>query len=408
VFNLIYLPQPLTMIVTMTVVVLLACLNYTVIWFQNRAEAAMPWMIAASLMSGAAFLARAFLPSTAGIDVANPAILLGLACVWTGCRRLDGKPTIWLGLVAAFAIWPLCAVVPGFIANGAARFAVSYLVAALLIVLALWALRTKRRIRPGRRFAMILLGVEGTVCTLWGLGQLATLAGFADLGGIAVNLPFSALTIMSFHLILSFAFVALVKEESERRHIKAAQLDRLTGLGNRRRLDAQLEQATFEARASGGALSVIMIDVDHFKAYNDRYGHPAGDACLRAVAESLAACLTRRGQEVMRYGGEEFTILLRGAEEAEAFAIAETLRQAVRAMNTSHEDCAGGIVTISLGVATAHGAETDAFALVAAADRALYRAKDDGRDRTILYRPGYAAEHPLEEGRIRMSPGLAP
>jgi len=395
------------MIATMTAVLLLACLNYTVIWFQNRGEAAMPWMIAASLMSGAAFFARVLLPNTAGIIVANPAILLGLACVWTGCRRLGGKPTIWAGLVATFVIWPLCTLVPGFIAGGAARFAVSYLVAAAMMFLALWALQTKHRLQPGRRFAILLLGLEGTVCTLWGVGQLATLLGLADLGGIAVNLPFSAFTIMGFHLVLSFAFVAVVKEESERRHIKAAQLDRLTGLGNRRRLDAQLDHAASDARTGGGALSVIMIDVDHFKSFNDRYGHPAGDACLQAVAAGLAGCLTQQDQEVMRYGGEEFTVLLRGVDEAAAVAIAETLRQAVRATKTPQEGAASGIVTISLGVATAHGAAVDAFALVAAADRALYRAKDDGRDRTVLYRPGDVAEHPLEEGRIRTSPGLA-
>lgn len=396
------------MIATMTAVLLLACLNYTVIWLQNRREAAMPWMIAASLMSGGAFLGRTLLPDAVGILVANPAILLGLACVWTGCRRLDGKPTLWPGLIAAFAVWPLCALVPGFLTRDVARFALSYLVAATLLLLAFWAVRTKHRLQPGRRFVLLLLGLEGTVCAFWGLGQFVTLLGLTRIGGLAVDLPFSAFTIMGFHLVMSFAFVALVKEESERRHIKAAQLDRLTGLGNRRRLDTQLAEAAAEARSRDEPLSVIMIDVDHFKAFNDRYGHPAGDACLRAVAARLAGRLTQPGQEVMRYGGEEFTVVLRGTDETAALAVAERLRQAVRSMKPPQEEAAAETVTISLGVASARGAEADAFALVAAADRALYRAKEDGRDQTILYRAGDATAHPLHEGRIRMSPGLTP
>lgn len=406
-FELIHLPQPLTMSITMTVVLLLACLNYTVIWLQNRGEAAMPWMIAASLLSGSAFFARAFLPATAGVVLANPVILLGIACVWTGCRRLAGKPPLWSAVIATFLIWPVCALIPGFLTAAALHIAFSYLLGAILIFLAFQTLLVKRRLRPGRCFVLVMLGLEGTVCTLWGLAQLAAAIGVAKLGGIAVNLPFSAFSVMGFHLILSFAFVALVKEESERRYIRAAQLDRLTGLGNRRRLDAQLDEAAAEARSRGTALSVVMIDVDHFKSFNDHYGHPAGDACLRAVAATLAGSITQRGQEVMRYGGEEFTALLRGVDEDAAFAIAETMREAVRAMKTPHAGRAGGIVTISLGLATACGMEVDAFGLVASADRALYRAKEEGRDRTILYQPGDAAEHPLQEGRIRTSPGLA-
>jgi diguanylate cyclase (GGDEF)-like protein len=184
---------------------------------------------------------------------------------------------------------------------------------------------------------------------------------------------------------MSYAFVALVKEQSDWDLWQASRQDALTGLGNRRDLDDTLDKAVRTSRRTGAPLALIMIDVDQFKTFNDHYGHPAGDACLRAIAGALRDGLVRREDRVSRYGGEEFTVILADTREAEAVAIAERLRLAVRAMNLPHAGRPEGIVTISLGVAVMTGeasaAIADAAALIDAADHALYRAKEAGRDR---------------------------
>jgi diguanylate cyclase (GGDEF)-like protein len=140
------------------------------------------------------------------------------------------------------------------------------------------------------------------------------------------------------------------------------------------------------SRRTGAPLALLMIDVDQFKTYNDHYGHPAGDACLRAIAGALRGGLVRREDAVSRYGGEEFTVILANTREAEAVSVADRLRLAVRALNLPHAGRTEGIVTISLGVAVMLGGEAsvaiaDATNLVEAADHALYRAKEAGRDR---------------------------
>jgi len=163
--------------------------------------------------------------------------------------------------------------------------------------------------------------------------------------------------------------------------------DWLTGVGNRRAFDAQLAQAWSRALAAGGeggaaSLALIMIDVDHFKSYNDRYGHPAGDACLCSLVGMMREQL-RAGQDVLtRYGGEEFAVILPFADLDHAITAADRLRQAVEDLALPHGGAgAGDFVTISVGVATATPAlDGTCEALIKAADQALYRAKHGGRN----------------------------
>lgn len=150
-------------------------------------------------------------------------------------------------------------------------------------------------------------------------------------------------------------------------------VDGLTGVANRRRFDEALE----EACRQGAPVSLVLIDLDHFKALNDAQGHQDGDEALRAVAALLAEETEARGGVAARFGGEEFAWLLPGVTLDEAKAAAETLRLRIRQAGIRHDTAAGGVVTASLGVSSG----TDAQALVAAADAALYRAKSGGRDR---------------------------
>lgn len=162
-----------------------------------------------------------------------------------------------------------------------------------------------------------------------------------------------------------------------------AATDGLTGLGNRRRFDTALATEIQRLRAEGGALSLILLDIDHFKPFNDSYGHVAGDDCLRRVAELLDGTVQRACDTVARYGGEEFAVILPETGLDAAGTVAERIRLGVRGLGIPHATSpAGGVVTVSLGVATVTVSEvTTPEVLVALADRQLYRAKAAGRDR---------------------------
>lgn len=162
--------------------------------------------------------------------------------------------------------------------------------------------------------------------------------------------------------------------------------DALTGLPNRRQFDQTLELEWNRALRNRRPLSLVIVDVDCFKALNDLHGHQAGDECLQRIATALHQSLRRAGDVAARYGGEEFAAVLPDADLFGASAVAETMRLAVLALEIPHEEStAECLVTISAGVATiVPSAEQSQAALIAAADEALYRAKRKGRNRVEL------------------------
>lgn len=159
-------------------------------------------------------------------------------------------------------------------------------------------------------------------------------------------------------------------------------IDGLTGVANRRRFDEALLSEWRQCRRAGTPLALLMIDIDHFKRYNDHYGHPTGDACLQQVAAVLKAAMQRACDLVARYGGEEFVCLLPGCDQAPALAKAQALQAALAARGIAHEASpTAAWVTLSIGVAVAQPqAGGSPAALVAAADAALYSAKHRGRN----------------------------
>ncbi len=164
---------------------------------------------------------------------------------------------------------------------------------------------------------------------------------------------------------------------------KFSYQDGLTQVANRRMFDALLKREWAAAQRNGFPLSMIMIDIDHFKGYNDGYGHQAGDYCLNRVATVLNGVSKRNTDLFARYGGEEFVLLLPNTSEIPTLELAECCLVKVSGLLIPHEySDAANIVTISLGVATMVPAETmHASALIEAADQALYRAKSMGRNR---------------------------
>jgi diguanylate cyclase (GGDEF)-like protein len=169
---------------------------------------------------------------------------------------------------------------------------------------------------------------------------------------------------------------------------RLANRDSLTGISNRRQFDQSLQVEFLRAASAVTPLALVMIDVDYFKAYNDRYGHQAGDVCLKAVSEVLRRFKVRAGDTVARYGGEEFTVLLPHTDLAGARLVAERIRQAVYERGLPHSDNPAGVVTVSVGAhSLVPSPEDRPEQLLEWADTALYRAKSGGRNRVCLVEP---------------------
>ncbi len=162
-------------------------------------------------------------------------------------------------------------------------------------------------------------------------------------------------------------------------------LDGLTEIPNRRRFDETLDLEWKRAIRNNNLLSLVLMDIDHFKLYNDNYGHAAGDVCLKKVARSIEKVPQRPADLVARYGGEEFVAVLPETDGEGATQIAEQMREAVFSLGVTHEfSSASDVVTISLGVATIYPVvEIDQKYLIEQADKGLYDAKEEGRNRFV-------------------------
>lgn len=203
--------------------------------------------------------------------------------------------------------------------------------------------------------------------------------GYAVAGAASVAVQLVVFCALFANIVMVFARMS----EANSRLEEMAHSDALTRLANRRRFDERLAREWRRCQRERTAVALVLIDVDHFKQFNDRYGHPAGDECLAQVAALLGAYVRRPADLAARYGGEEFALLLPGIDEAGAARLADRVRLAVRRLGIRHEGSAFGVVTISAGVASIRPIAVDRQPnrLVHVADEALYRAKKLGRDR---------------------------
>jgi len=164
--------------------------------------------------------------------------------------------------------------------------------------------------------------------------------------------------------------------------VRLSARDGLTGIANRRLFDECMSREWRRARRNSSSMALLMCDVDHFKAYNDTYGHQAGDDCLRRVAEAIQRCMERAADIAARYGGEEFAVILPETQIGGALFMAEKIRHAIHALHIPHAASPLGQITLSIGIAAlAPGENDEPERLIETADRALYHAKHDGRDR---------------------------
>lgn len=180
--------------------------------------------------------------------------------------------------------------------------------------------------------------------------------------------------------------------------------DALTDLANRRCFDETLDTEWARAVRTGQQLALLLFDVDHFKEYNDQYGHQAGDECLKSIAGILQTGARRVSDLAARYGGEEFVIIAADTDAASALYLAETMRKRIEALAIPHEQTPLGHVSISVGVAVmAPNGRLEAANLLRTADEALYRAKDAGRNRVELIAPSVRTS-PQRSGRTAEEP----
>lgn len=263
-------------------------------------------------------------------------------------------------------------------------------------------------VHEGTIFVMVIVFLGLSLRLTWALaisigGGILAL-GLLSLFQLPVNWPLSLSTYLGGmvlgavvryrderHLRRAFLHNRLLQLDNERIQHMAERLERLsfidglTGLANRRYFDASLDKAWRSCMREKAPLTLIMLDVDFFKPYNDSYGHQQGDQALRELASIIAAQAVRPQDLVARYGGEEFVVLLPWVDERGAAIMAERLLQAVRERNMPHSSsrCADH-VTISAGVVTRVPDMNDSpAALISAADDALYEAKRNGRDRWV-------------------------
>jgi diguanylate cyclase (GGDEF)-like protein len=353
-------------------------------WVQNTAIHAVAWWGFAHLLrAGSVVLFGMYgsIPDLVSIDVANALLFTAFAVTWTGARVFDGRPVEPVYLVTGAVLWLLVCRLPVLNESVDARV----LIAAGIITAYTWL--TAYEFWCGREEALV--SRWPAIFMLFAHGALFLLRT-----PLIAVLPWSAnnhvygsvwLTVLSFEALLftisiAFILLAMAKERTELRHRTAALVDSLTGIANRR---AFLQDAAALAKRHMGdpkPAAVLLIDLDHFKSINDRFGHALGDRVLELFAE-IARQTLRKTDLVGRLGGEEFAAVLYDASRDKALAVAERLRTSF-AQAASDVDGRPVAATISIGMVHGESAIMDVTGLLAQADQALYFAKQRGRNRT--------------------------
>lgn len=223
-------------------------------------------------------------------------------------------------------------------------------------------------------------------------------------GGISISFPFDSKVAVKVMLpshvgiaLIGLGGIVLVVRKLKTSYSiieRQAVIDSLTGIPNRRSFSENILREFDRSRRNREPLSVIMGDIDCFKAYNDTYGHSAGDECLQRVAHEIKTCLNRPGDFCARFGGEEFIVILAATRNRGAMNVAERIRNAIEVMGLEHRGNAGAkVVTMSLGVSTMIDNNVGSYEeLVRQADEALYRAKQAGRNRVCCWGEGVAPD----------------
>ena len=300
--------------------------------------------------------------------------------------RRAGRIATSGGLLLAFALWAIATFahrhLPTFVSGSGSYTTLSSSPAGLVVcaislaAIGLHVSTTRLRSLLDLWLAVALLGMlVDVMLTLWA-GARYSVGWYA--ARVASMVSSSAVLGM---LIYETSVLYRTLTETHHKLVETAARDGLTGVFNRAYFDERYPRELELAASGGYPLCVLMVDVDHFKAYNDTFGHMAGDSCLKSIAGTLSSRLQRRTDFVARYGGEEFVIVLVGCDAGNASGIAQELRAGIESLGLPAAPGVQGVVTASIGHACAlPGASHSASELLAAADAALYRAKALGRN----------------------------
>jgi diguanylate cyclase (GGDEF)-like protein len=359
------------------------------VWSQNMSTRALAWWGAAHLMrAGSVVLYGLYgtLPDIVTIDVASAILLTSYGVTWNGARIFGGRPTLWGALTAGAAAWvAACLLWPEFNQIPQARALASALIIATyawLTAFEFWRGRTEGLV--SRWPAIYILFAHGAFFLL--RSPLSSLVQIQTDNHMLTSAWLSVLSAESllFPISISFILLAMAKERTELSHKNAAKVDPLTGLPNRRSFLQDAEELRSMRIALGQSIAVLMIDLDHFKSINDRYGHSVGDRVLQIFAVTARESL-KSFDLIGRLGGEEFAVVIADGNYDNALAIAERIRIDFAEAAAVIEGNGVG-ATASIGVALI-GRSADEVSLLGEADRALYRAKDRGRNRVEISDP---------------------
>ena len=353
----------------------------------NRSERSLLWVALGFLIVSIAnllFAKREALAEWVAVDGGVALLLVGLSCMWSAARVFNGRPvTPWVPLAGPL-LWLLICRVPAFYENFDARFIGANILGAAYYFAAAREFRVKDGLLS-RVALSIVLAAQGAIVLLRipfiimdGQKGLTSFEGTAWFG-------VATLEAAVFIQVIAFLMVSLTKERVESRLRAAALTDSLTGLGNRRAFFEWGNAAIARSARSGAPVAAILFDLDRFKEINDRFGHPVGDAVIRAFADA-ASKRVRAGDFVARLGGEEFAVALPDTTGAEACLVAIQVNQAFEAAVAALGPT-GLAGTASAGVAQLPATACSLENLLTAADRALYEAKSIGRGQVRLSEP---------------------
>ncbi|MGE0752769.1 MAG: GGDEF domain-containing protein [Variibacter sp.] len=348
-------------------------------WLQDRRVRPLLWWGATCLLTAVGMVMlglRGSIPTFLSISVANAALILAAGMMWNGAQLFEGRPSRGRWLILPPVFWFVASQLPPMSEDIRLRIVV------FSLILAAFVFATVHTFWQGRTELLVSRWAVITVLLIHGTMHLLRVPGAYVLHIPPESVLFRSgyfgimvTTLLCFMVAFAFTLLALTKERAELHFKRAACIDPLTGLLNRRALFDACQTA--DTTATDRNLSVLVFDLDRFKQINDRFGHPVGDHVLQLFA--AAARKELRGCDLLgRLGGEEFAAFLPGCDAEQAARAGERVRH-------RFADAASTIglpdfrPTVSVGVAVASDAR-DVFALIVDADRAVYRAKEEGRN----------------------------
>ena len=390
-------------------------------WIQNAGIRAVAWWGCAHLVraiSVVLFGVTGLAVGNVSADLAASLLFLAYAITWTGARVFDGRKPLPLWIAAAPALWLVLSHIPAVIASADHRIVLSSsLIAAYTWLTAFEFWRGRSEPLVSRWPAIFMLVAHGALFML--RTPLAALLPWSPTSEVVDNIWLTALSFeaLLFTIAVAFILLAMAKERTEFRHRTAAMVDPLTGLSNRRAFLIDAGELVRKVVAGARPVAVLVIDLDHFKSINDRFGHAVGDRVLQIFATTAKGVMrqadrhTDRQTDLLgRLGGEEFAAVVCNLSPEKAMAVAEHIRRDFADATREVDGCPVA-ATLSIGVVLHQGTPVDVLDLLVQADRELYCAKERGRNRVefAIYdgtRDRQRLAVPMALGRVGVNPAL--